>query len=443
MDTSGGMPDLGFDAWSRSFRDAMAALTSSAPAGAGVMPGWSGWPNMSAWPGASVMPGMGAMPGMAAIPGMGAGFSGVFPGQAAAGPFVAMFEQLSAAAQGQWQQLASRFAAGAGGSEDALSAWRELLTSMAPAAGRNPLAMPGMDMSALREVLSTPQVGPMREHVERWQQAILAQLDYQEASRGFTTQLGEISKLTLERFTQRLAARAEPGKQIASMREMFDEWIEAGEAVWAERANDEAFSSALGQYTNAQMRMRAAQADQVNRMAQSLGLPTRGEVDSDHRRIAQLERDLRRVQHELEALREAADAAVQSESTGQKSVASTAAPAAVPKAAVPKKASASKKTAAPKKLAASKQAGAPVKKSAGKKSVTSKARAKPAGKTVESASAPDKKLRVSAAAVKRRTPEKARRSKASAFSLVTAPRAIGKAPRKSAGKTASSKRAAT
>ena len=455
MNTSGGVPDMGFDAWSRSFREAMAVLTSSAPAGAGMMPGLSGWPNMSAWSGAGAMPGMGAIPGMGAmpvmgamsgmgaIPGLGSGFSGVFPGQAAAGPFMAMFEQLSAAAQAQWQQLASRFAAGAGGAEDGLAAWRQLLTSMAPAAGANPMSMPGMDTSSLREVLSTPQVGPMREHVERWQQAMLAQLDYQEASRAFTAQLGEISKLTLERFAQRVAARAEPGKQIASMRELFDEWIEAGEAVWAERANDDAFSAALGQYTNAQMRMRAAQADQINRIAQSMGLPTRGEVDSDHRRVAQLERDLRRVQHELEALREAAVASAPSESAQKKSGGSAATAVAATQVAARKKSVASKKSAAPKKASATKQAGAPKKTAASKKIVTSKARAKPAAKIAEPASVADKKPRTSAAAVKRSTPSKPRRSKVSAFSLVTAPRAIGKAARKSAGKAASSKRTAT
>lgn len=433
MDTRGGAPDLGFDAWSRSFREAMAAFTSSASAGAGVMPGLAGWPHVNTWPGAGVMSGMGT------IPGLGAGLSGPFPGHTAAGPFAAMLEQLSAAAQTQWQQLASRVAAGSGAADDALSAWHGMLTSMAPAAGSELPTMPAMDTRALRELLSTPQVGPMREHLERWQQAMLAQLDYQEASRTFSAQLGDIAKLTLARFSERVAARAEPGKQIASMRELFDEWIEAGEAVWAERANDDAFVAALGQYTNAQMRVRAAQADQINRMAQSLGLPTRSEVDSDHRRIAQLERDLRRVQRELETLREADTARAQPESTKPKTARSAAGADAVKPAGADRKSVAGKKAAAPKKRAASKQAGAAKKTSASKEGPSRKTRTKSAAKSVEA----DQKPSAGTATAKRKIPAKPRRSKTSAFSQVAAPRAIGKSPRKNAAKTTSSKRTAT
>lgn len=292
MTTASGAQGFGFDAWIQPFREAMAAFQSTAWPGAGAMPG-AAWPGMGAWPGQA----MGQMPGMA-----NAAMGGFAPGMFApgmAGPFAAMLEQLSTLAQGQWQQLAGQFAGG-----DAPSQWRRLLETMAPAAGAFDLsALRGFDAGALRDALSTPAIGPMREHVERWQKAMLAQLDYQEAAQAFSAQLGEIMKLALSYFERRLAARSEPGQPPASMRALFDEWIEAGEQAWAERAGSDAFAAALGRYTNAQLRVRAAMADELNRMAESLGLPTRGEVDADHRRIAMLERQLRRVRAELDALR--------------------------------------------------------------------------------------------------------------------------------------------
>ena len=295
MDSSSNTPNVGFDAWTRPFRDAMAAFASSPSAGAGAIPGmpdWSGWPNVGAWAGGG-MPRMGAMS-------MGAGFPSGFSQHINMGPFAAMFEQLSTQAQGQWQQLVSQFAGGMGGPDDALGNWRRLMESMAPVS-----ALGAFDINTLRDVLSTPQVGPRREHVERWQQAMLAQLDYQEASREFSTQLSEILKLATAHFQRRLTERIEAQKQDLSMRAVFDEWIEAGEQAWAERASSDEFIVTFGRFSNAQMRLRAAMADQVNRVAESLGLPTRDEVESDHRRIAMLERDLRRLRREVEDMRAA------------------------------------------------------------------------------------------------------------------------------------------
>lgn len=310
MTTTGNAQDFGFDVWMRTFRDAMTAFQHAAPAASAGMPGMAAWPGQGWMPG-NVNPagfaGMGAWPGQmpGQMPGMSA--SGV------AGPFAAMFEQLSALAQGQWQQFARQAAgdASASGAGDAMSQWRRMLEGMAPAmtAAFDPAAMRGLDQAALRDALSTPPIGPLREHVQRWQQAMLAQMDYQDAAQAFSAQLGEIMKLAMSYFERRLAARAEPGQTPLSMRGLFDEWIEAGEQAWAERAGSDAFASALGRYTNAQLRVRAAMADEVNRVAESLGLPTRGEVQSDHRRIAMLEREVRRVRAELEALQRTPDPA--------------------------------------------------------------------------------------------------------------------------------------
>lgn len=291
--------DFGIDAWLRPFREAMSAL-HTAPF-AGGFPGASPSAYAAPWssPGAWFSgPAAGAAPGWAQA----------FSGAPAQGAFMNLFEQLSGLAQAQWQQLVAQAGAGEMGGNDALAHWRTLLGSvgarLASAAGPFELGpLPAMDTAALRESLSTPPVGPMREHIERWQQAMLAQLDYQDAAREFSAQLGETMKLAHSHLQARLAARAERNEPLASSRALFDEWIEAGEQAWAERAGSDAFVAALGRYTNAEMKLRAALSDQLNRVVGSLGLPTRGEVDADHRRIAQLERELRRLRAEVQTLR--------------------------------------------------------------------------------------------------------------------------------------------
>ncbi|HMN35774.1 MAG TPA: poly(R)-hydroxyalkanoic acid synthase subunit PhaE [Chiayiivirga sp.] len=402
--------DFGLEAWMRPFREAMTAFQGSAFPGGfpgalpgsfpGAFPGMGGaapFSNMAGWFGGQAAP---TMPGWPQ--GAGAG--------PAAGAFTRFLQQLSELAQAQWQQLALQAGTGIDSESGALANWRALVESvaakLASAAGPFELGpLPALDTSALREALSTPAVGPMREHIERWQGAMLAQLDYQEAAREFSAQLGETMRLAQAHLRERLAERAAKNEPLTTSRALFDEWVEAGEQAWAERAGSDAFVAALGRFTNAEMKVRAAKADQINRLAESLGLPTRGEVDADHRRIAQLERELRRLRSEVASLRDAAAAApaVQPEAaprTAVKKPQAQARPAATPAPDVAAKAPAAKTPRARVKAARSSPARAPAK-------ASSNAPMKP-------------------------PPAAARRSKASVsmLPLVDAPRALGTRGRK-------------
>ncbi len=393
--------DFGLEAWMQPFRDAMKAFHGPALPGGfpgafpGAFPGMGGatpWSNMTGWLGGQAAP---TPPSW--MQGLGAG--------PAAGAFTGFLQQLSELAQAQWQQLLAQASTGIDADAGALANWRALVesvgTKMASAAGPFGLgSLPAADTSALRDALSTPAVGPLREHVERWQGAMLAQLDYQDAAREFSAQLGDTMKLAQAHLRERLAARAARNEPLGSARALFDEWVEAGEQAWAERAGGDAFVAALGRFTNAEMKVRAAMADQVNRVAESLGLPTRGEVDADHRRIAQLEREVRRLRGEVEGLREAA------------------APAAAPQPAIA--------PAAPKvKAPARRSTTAPSSGAAAAKTVRAPAKAaKPA------AAAAPAKAAVGASA---KSPSAAaRRGKAtvSVMPLVDAPRALGARGRK-------------
>lgn len=402
--------DFGLEAWMQPFREAMTAFQGSAFSGGfpgafpgsfpGAFPGMGGaapFSNMAGWFGGQAAP---TMPGWPQ--GAGAG--------PAAGAFTRFLQQLSELAQAQWQQLALQAGTGIDSESGALANWRALVESvgakLASAAGPFELGpLPALDTSALREALSTPAVGPMREHIERWQGAMLAQLDYQEAAREFSAQLGETMRLAQAHLRERLAERAAKNEPLTTSRALFDEWVEAGEQAWAERAGSDAFVAALGRFTNAEMKVRAAKADQINRLAESLGLPTRGEVDADHRRIAQLERELRRLRSEVASLRDAAAAApaVQPEAaprTTVKKPQAQARPAATPAPDVAAKAPAAKTPRARVKAARSSPARAPAK-------ASSNAPVKP-------------------------PPAAARRSKASVsmLPLVDAPRALGTRGRK-------------
>ena len=73
-------------------------------------------------------------------------------------------------------------------------------------------------------------------------------------------------------------------------------WIDAAEEAYAETALSLEYRKAYGAMVNAQMQLRASLQAIVEQTAGALGLPGRVELDSAHRKIAELERQLRRMQ---------------------------------------------------------------------------------------------------------------------------------------------------
>lgn len=196
--------------------------------------------------------------------------------------------------------------------------------------------------------LRIPAFGYSREQDEEKQQALLAFADYQRALRQYNALILKSSQLSFGILETKLAERAEPGRQIESMRALYDLWVDAAEEAYAQVASSEEFRKAYGELVDAQMRVRASMQKQVERVSVDLGMPTRTELNSVHRRLHDLRRgrgdastpagtdadELRQLRDEVEALKRALG-------TGNKvAAAKSATRKAVPKrAAKPEKAS--------------------------------------------------------------------------------------------------------
>ncbi|MEO5963031.1 MAG: class III poly(R)-hydroxyalkanoic acid synthase subunit PhaE, partial [Thermomonas sp.] len=215
----------------------------------------------------------------------------------------------------QMQQVAAQFAGRDNSAQDIAKAWQQALGS----AGANPFEAliggmrgPGLEgfeqwseaakpyLQGMRsEAMSTldmPTFGFTREHQERLQALAKAQLQFKDAMSAYNTLMGEVSKEAYSRFETKLAEREEPGRQINSARALFDLWIDAAEEAYAETALSPEFRKIYGAMVNTQMTLRSCVQGMAEQAAGSMGLPGRTEVDSAHRKIAELERQLRRMQ---------------------------------------------------------------------------------------------------------------------------------------------------
>lgn len=220
---------------------------------------------------------------------------------------------------GQMQQLAAQFAGGPAQPADIAAAWQRMLGANGGNAfadmfkGMSGPGQHGIDewmqqMAPLlqsmqhdgRSWLGLPAFGFAREHQERWQHLAQAQLDYQEKSNAYNALMAEATQLAFRRFEDKLAERSEPGRQLTSARALFDLWIDAAEDAYAEVALSPRFRQVYGEFLNAQMKVRAALQREVEQYCNQIGIPTRTEIDAAHRKIVQLERELRRMRDALQ-----------------------------------------------------------------------------------------------------------------------------------------------
>lgn len=309
---------------------------------------WNNWAEMMRKAGAaapagapgSAAPGMGAFPG---IPGFDGSTSPPIPGwndalawwsQMAKGAgtgatgtgFTEAVDQFNGVARSWFtlmQQVVSQLAPGANAG-DIAQAWQRALGSL----GDNPFAdmfrtmrgpgQQGFDswleqaspylqnfvpwQGDSKAMLGQPTFGFTREHQQRWQKLIQASFDYQQHNQAYNGLMAEAAQNAFKLFEQKLHERSEPGRQLDSTRALFDLWIEAAEEAYAEIALSPRFREAYGSMVNSQMRLRAGLQREVEEVCELFGMPTRTEVDSAHRKLVQVERELRRIRDALEAV---------------------------------------------------------------------------------------------------------------------------------------------
>lgn len=306
---------------------------------------WNSWGEMmrGAAAAASSPSGMAGFPGMAGMPGMNASANAAMPGwneaiewwsQLAKGGGIGAgtgtndaIDRFNSQARGwyaQMQQVASQLAGQNASASDIAQAWKRALGGH----GGNPFtdmfsSMRGPGQHGFEQwveqaapylqgferwqrdgqsLLDQPTFGFAREHQQRWQQLAQAQLDSRQHSQAYHALLSEAGQDAFVRFEQKLTERSEPGRQLESARALFDLWIDAAEEAYAEIALSPRFRDAYGAMVNSQMRLRGAMQVEIEQATELLGMPTRTEVDSVHRKIVQLERELRRMRDALGAV---------------------------------------------------------------------------------------------------------------------------------------------
>jgi polyhydroxyalkanoate synthase subunit PhaE len=222
--------------------------------------------------------------GAAGTPGFGPMTMGNWQQPAAMQPFLAAFNQPFA------QTVAGLDSASAFGLDHQWQSWLQAMQR----AGMNGMG----NMGGMGAMPGLPAFGLARE-MQLDQQALAAAInEYMQISARYQALLQQVNTKGIARLQEMLGQRTEPGKQLDSMKALYDLWVDAMEEAYAQMALSDEYRDVFGAMVNAQMQVRKLQQQQTEQMCRELGIPTRSEVHSLGQRVQQLRREMQARKHQ-------------------------------------------------------------------------------------------------------------------------------------------------
>ena len=106
-----------------------------------------------------------------------------------------------------------------------------------------------------------------------------------QAQAQLATQWGQVVGNALRDLGQKLAPQLQGGALPASLREVYDLWVDTAEKAYAGTAQGSAFTQAQSELANALSQLRIAQRDWLEEWGRAFDLPTRAELNSLHQQV--------------------------------------------------------------------------------------------------------------------------------------------------------------
>jgi class III poly(R)-hydroxyalkanoic acid synthase PhaE subunit len=179
--------------------------------------------------------------------------------------------------------------------------------------------------SAIDKLLSVPGLGPDREAQAQMQKGIKLLGEYQQASSEYQTVMNKVGVEALEAMRLRILEMSEQGKELNSLRDIYDLWVDCNEKAYAELVYTDEYSELYGRLTNALLAVKQHQGKVMDKLLAKLNMPTRQGMNTVLKRVQEMKRGqsksaakIAALENELQALRQMIE--------GKKKSSSTAAP---------------------------------------------------------------------------------------------------------------------
>lgn len=193
-----------------------------------------------------------------------------------------------------------------------LNNWQRVVSSLSILPGDLLQGVNVLDVARVRDelhgrvdqLLSTPAVGHVREHQEQFQTLAKLTLDYQQALHDYSVTFGEIGVKCVDALQQQVRERVEQGKQIASLRELYDLWVDSCEEAYAAHVNTDQYVALYGRLVNSVMALKRHGGMMDDETLGALNMPTRGEIDTLHGRLHEMRWEEKALRGEINAMKD-------------------------------------------------------------------------------------------------------------------------------------------
>jgi polyhydroxyalkanoate synthase subunit PhaE len=148
--------------------------------------------------------------------------------------------------------------------------------------------------------LSTPTLGYTRESQAEMQRLGQLWLEHAQTAQAYAEVLARVVARAAGLLQEKLRAQAAEGESLDTLRACYDLWVDCGEEAYAELSVSEEFADAQAKLTNSLMAVKQQEQKMVDETLGALNMPTRRELDTSHRRLHQLQRQVWQMQQALD-----------------------------------------------------------------------------------------------------------------------------------------------
>lgn len=137
-----------------------------------------------------------------------------------------------------------------------------------------------------------PGIGYTREKQEELGALYKQWVEFERRTRDYNAAMAKVGMDALQKFQDYLANPPKDAPPLQSLKAIYGKWVDVCEDVYAKYAMSKEYTDLYGEVVNALMAFKKQQSEIVDQMMAQMNLPTRAEVDSLHKRVHELRREV-------------------------------------------------------------------------------------------------------------------------------------------------------
>lgn len=187
--------------------------------------------------------------------------------------------------------------------------WQQLVGNMQSMnlfrdVGTGGLNMPnaGLWQEHLQKALASPSFGLSQEGQARLKKLAALALGYQQAMDRYSEAFATQGQASVQALRVRIQSLADAGKQVTSLRELYDLWVDVSEDTYAQFAASEHYQTLYGELVNAFLLLKQGMNEHLEAEFKAFGLPVRADYEAIIKKQYEIKRENNLLRQQVRTL---------------------------------------------------------------------------------------------------------------------------------------------